>query len=568
MLAEAFAVPTLDQIPNRIRAENRGVSGRRTLVYVRHQPVRSARLVNPGVLKTYLEWWDCNFAPLLEGEVYALLGVSFVVGNPHKFYKALLEKERLDNLHLSLTVFQLLDEMERVVKKDLLDFLNTHNINLPLARKDRVLERILEQTAGHYEMTLDALKDIADRAWDAEDEAKVRREAEPEDYDYDGQEPLPVTEIPKAAKSFDVFLCHNNKDKAAVKQIAAQLQQNGIAPWLDEWEARPGVSWLRLLEEQIATIKAAAVFVGSEGLGPWQQQEIEAFLREFVARDCPVIPVLLPDAPSEPKLPIFLKGMTWVDFRKPAPDPMQQLIWGITGERGGSHATQQGTPAKPKPIFSPASSAKTERKLEAGENPANPIRILFLGANPSDTTRLRLDEEIRAIDHAIRQSEFRGRFDLKQHWAVRVLDLQGYLLRHAPQILHFSGHGSAAHEIILEDNQGNSQPVSARAISQLFSVLKDNIRCVLLNACYSEQQARAIAEHIDCVIGMSKAIGDEAAINFSTAFYQALGYGRDVKTAFDLGCVQIDLEGLGEENTPKLIALRKNPRDIFFVQGN
>ncbi len=173
--------------------------------------------------------------------------------------------------------------------------------------------------------------------------------------------------------------------------------------------------------------------------------------------------------------------------------------------------------------------------------------------------------EIRAIDQALRQAKFRDKFDIEQHWAVRVTDLQACLLRHKPDIVHFSGHGSTSSAIILEDNSGNSHPVSVRALSQLFSVLKDNIRCVVLNACYSERQARAIAEHIDCVIGMSTAIGDSAAISFAMAFYQALGYGRDVKTAFDLGCVQIDLENLDEQDTPKLIAISANPQEIVFA---
>lgn len=67
--------------------------------------------------------------------------------------------------------------------------------------------------------------------------------------------------------------------------------------------------------------------------GPWQYQELEAFLREFVQRGCPVIPVLLSDAPHEPKLPVFLRGFTWVDFRRRDPDPLQQLLYGITGKR-------------------------------------------------------------------------------------------------------------------------------------------------------------------------------------------------------------------------------------------
>jgi hypothetical protein len=137
----------------------------------------------------------------------------------------------------------------------------------------------------------------------------------------------------QAAAAFDVFLCHHTVEKPAVKKIAKKLMGRGILPWLDEWELRPGMPWQRLLEEQIASINAAAVFVGSDGVGPWQRQELDAFLRAFAARACPVIPVLLESAPDQPKLPLFLEGMTWVDFRTLDPDPLERLIWGITGRQ-------------------------------------------------------------------------------------------------------------------------------------------------------------------------------------------------------------------------------------------
>jgi hypothetical protein len=134
-------------------------------------------------------------------------------------------------------------------------------------------------------------------------------------------------------EDFDVFLCYHDSDKEAVKSIGEQLKEQGILPWLDEWNLRPGLPWQALLEQQIEHIKSAAVFVGRNGIGPWQQQEQAAFLREFTSRECPVIPILLPDASQEPKLPVFLKGMDWVDFRTQDPDPMLQLIWGITGKQ-------------------------------------------------------------------------------------------------------------------------------------------------------------------------------------------------------------------------------------------
>ncbi|WP_298911526.1 GUN4 domain-containing protein [uncultured Nostoc sp.] len=130
---------------------------------------------------------------------------------------------------------------------------------------------------------------------------------------------------------YDVFLCHNSKDKPEVIEIAHELTRQGIKPWLDKWALRPGLAWQSLLEEQIENIKSAAVFVGSSGLGPWQSQEMRAFLNEFVERNCPVIPVLLGNTPQQPKLSIFLRGHTWVDFRTDT-EAMENLIWGITGK--------------------------------------------------------------------------------------------------------------------------------------------------------------------------------------------------------------------------------------------
>lgn len=89
---------------------------------------------------------------------------------------------------------------------------------------------------------------------------------------------------------FDVFLCHNAADKPVVRWTARRLQERGIRPWLDEDELPPGQPWQEELERQIGSIRAAAVFVGPNDIGPWQNQEIRAFLGEFTARRCPGIP--------------------------------------------------------------------------------------------------------------------------------------------------------------------------------------------------------------------------------------------------------------------------------------
>ena len=80
---------------------------------------------------------------------------------------------------------------------------------------------------------------------------------------------MPQASTPKGKQEFDVFLCHNSKDKPEVKRIAEPLKAQGIVPWLDEWELRPGLPWQRALEEQIEHIKLVEIIIaGFENYRP------------------------------------------------------------------------------------------------------------------------------------------------------------------------------------------------------------------------------------------------------------------------------------------------------------
>jgi TIR domain/CHAT domain len=179
--------------------------------------------------------------------------------------------------------------------------------------------------------------------------------------------------------------------------------------------------------------------------------------------------------------------------------------------------------------------------------------ILFLAANPTDTQPLRLDQEMRDIGEGLQRSQQRDQFQLQQRMAARPRDIQRAMLDLNPQIIHFSGHGAGNEGLAFEDESRKTQFVSGEALADLFSLFADQLNCVVLNGCYSEVQAKAIAQHIPYVIGMNKAIGDKAAIAFAVGFYDALGAARDVEFAFKLGCSAIRLEGIAEHLTPVLI---------------
>ncbi len=181
------------------------------------------------------------------------------------------------------------------------------------------------------------------------------------------------------------------------------------------------------------------------------------------------------------------------------------------------------------------------------------INVLFAAADPTDATRLRLGEELREIQEKIQLAKLRKRFVLHQRMSLRPSDFSQALLDIQPQILHFSGHGTSNGELCFENSMGKIHPVQPNALNALFAEFKNQVNCVILNACYSKIQAESISQHVDYVIGMSNAIGDKAAIAFAIGFYQALGAGRTIEQSYNMGCVQIQLQNIPEHLTPIII---------------
>ena len=194
--------------------------------------------------------------------------------------------------------------------------------------------------------------------------------------------------------------------------------------------------------------------------------------------------------------------------------------------------------------------------------------ILVLTANPEGTSRLRLDEEVRNIEEALRRAQQRDAFELMTKFAVTPRSLLQSLSDTKPKIVHFCGHSTKT-GLMLEDAQGQSQIVSTKALSETFYILASSgIECVILNACYSEVQAQEIVKYIPYVIGISDAIGDKGAITFSESFYDALGSGQGYETAFELGRNRLSLESNNDNEILKLkTQTQRHKMPTIWLQG-
>ena len=137
-------------------------------------------------------------------------------------------------------------------------------------------------------------------------------------------------------EAYDVYICYDEADETEVFKIGEQLKAQGILPWFDSMDVKPGTPARQQQEQQIEKIPSAAVFVGQHAVAKWQALQMYSFLEQFVEQGCPVIPGLLASAPQKPKLPVFLANFVWVDFRRQVPEPVGRLIWGVTGKRPSS----------------------------------------------------------------------------------------------------------------------------------------------------------------------------------------------------------------------------------------
>ena len=200
--------------------------------------------------------------------------------------------------------------------------------------------------------------------------------------------------------------------------------------------------------------------------------------------------------------------------------------------------------------------------------PQWPLKILILSSDPRNADRLRLAQEHRDLQIAIRGTRSASSLDVFNEPSCRYSDITAALDRFDPHILHFSGHGGED-VLYFEDVQGIAKPVKKQALATVLSHQKE-LQLVILNACFSLDQGQAFADAVGLVIVSEGSILDQDAIDFSREFYTALGYGqRSYIEAFERAKAALEMTGkmkvhLLQRETP---SMQDAPAYSFFTPG-
>lgn len=197
------------------------------------------------------------------------------------------------------------------------------------------------------------------------------------------------------------------------------------------------------------------------------------------------------------------------------------------------------------------SNKKEKTKIETQQ------KVLLLTSNPKNTQQLNLNQEVMGIKKLLRRSDLRKHYDIELSLDVTKDELLETLLQEKPAFVHFSGHGLGENGLLFYGEDGKAVKASGQGLANLFRLFSKYIRCVLLNACYSQEQAEIISMHIPYVIGTDNAISDSRAIAFSKGFYAAIFNGEDIETAFDMAMAHVDFQNLPPSAQPVLFQFGK-----------
>jgi hypothetical protein len=210
-----------------------------------------------------------------------------------------------------------------------------------------------------------------------------------------------------------------------------------------------------------------------------------------------------------------------------------------------------------------------------------PLKVLVMIVSPRGYPPLDVEREWQKLRAAVRDLEERGLVIMERMQPATLPALRRRLRTTEYHIFHFVGHGDFDPQaqdgaLIMEDEDGMGQRVSAQNLSMLMRDSRRSLRLAILNACeggrgsrddpFAGTAQRLVQQGIPAVIAMQFEITDETAIAFAQEFYAAIADGYPVDAALTEGRKAISSEAQGAEWGTPVLYMRAPDGHIFDVE--
>jgi hypothetical protein len=183
---------------------------------------------------------------------------------------------------------------------------------------------------------------------------------------------------------------------------------------------------------------------------------------------------------------------------------------------------------------------------------AERLTVLVVTAAPHDQPLLDWEREVSLLSSALQELVAQGRIAMAFCAHATAQRLQDSLMETRPEVVHYIGHGAydparQAGALLLEDSGGGAAPLEAHAIARLFCRYQTQL--VFLNACDTGRgQSMGLAAALmrgdmPAVVAMQWPVEDEAAMQFSRAFYRAVSLDLTMDECMSEGRLAVSTAG-------------------------
>lgn len=182
-------------------------------------------------------------------------------------------------------------------------------------------------------------------------------------------------------------------------------------------------------------------------------------------------------------------------------------------------------------------------------------RLLYLAPQPRDADAIDNRKDVENLGYRLSQLNIPTVLEVHEKANPRFVDVPFWLDTLAPQLVHFSGHGTLLSKLLFVDNKGNRHDVPPDAVAGLFAAQAAHapVKGVILNTCYALKVAEQLVQSVDFVVSTATEIQDESAIRFAETFYPFLAKGSTLQAAFDRGHTQVLANRRGTQEPPRLL---------------
>ncbi|MCA1991689.1 MAG: trypsin-like peptidase domain-containing protein [Coleofasciculus sp. S288] len=190
-------------------------------------------------------------------------------------------------------------------------------------------------------------------------------------------------------------------------------------------------------------------------------------------------------------------------------------------------------------------------------------KILLLSANPENPETVRRRKETKEIRDVLKRAKHGDLCELHDRPDINAAELSQELTTIEPDIIDISGCENGIECLTLDENiekNARTEAEKLKLIAELFQLHYQSIKCIILNGCYSEEQAREIVQHIDFVIGISRDLEDDRVIKFLSEFYYYIGSERTIRDSYNLSCNYLQRRGLEDINILPTLLDKYNER--------